>query len=152
MDEPSTDTLETIKHTEQPLKKIPASEKVKYLKGSGTLASPIFFKLECKTWEDFIQLLEPIHRFDFIGKSPSMPITINYESLGIYSPIDVGGEGEAEEYFTITFTALSGLTYPTLISHQIKESSINIVDEKKQFLEDCGYVVIKGNLLFANKE
>lgn len=139
MAEPSTDSLVEIDTERPPLKKIPVSKRVDYLKGSVNLSTTIFFKLECENWEEFIQLLEPIHRFDFVGKSPTIPITVNYKSI-------------ERERFEVVFTALSGLTYPTIIIHHIKKSIIDfdIVKKRKQFLEDCGYIVIKGKLSFAN--
>ena len=150
MTESSTDSLETKDPEKLTLEKIPTSERIKYLKGSAKLSSAIFFRLECENWEEFIQLLETIHRFDFVGKSPSMPISITMEDIkdmSIKERNDSERDKTGNRYYI--FTALSGLTYPTLLFFRHYASNETII-VKLQFLTDCGYVVIKGKLSFAN--
>lgn len=147
MTEPSTHTLEKIDPEKQSLKKIPVSKQIDYLKGSIISSSTIFFKLECENWEEFIQFLEPIHRFDLIGKSPTMPITINTE----WYQVDRDGPEFTTKRVT-TFTALSGMSWPTLLTFSETNLNPRIIEERKKFLEDCGYVVIKGKVSFFKGE
>lgn len=137
---PKQDTLAEIDPELLDLKTIEISKRHEALKGLLTTQFPPLFILECHSWEEFIQMLEPVYRYPIAGNSPTMPITI-----------DIKKPTNDKEELVGTFTALSGLTYPTLLiySHNMTPEEIN---EKKEFLEECGYIVIVGKLSFFKGE
>lgn len=118
-------------------------EQINYMKGSLILSTTISFILECHNWDEFIQFLEPIHQVDISGKSPTMPI--------IFETKQELSEDERDEFVgKLTFTALSGLIYPTLLvfhdNNYTEESLRKMIKDLKAY----GHVVINGKLSFSN--